>query len=545
MPDLTFSSKGSEKVLADQQRLAEGAKAMTALYKVENRELAQLGRDSQRIFQQTRTDVEKLQQQAEKLRAAIKDTRLSDKDREAAAQALTRVESKLAAIEDRSGVVKRNLVDSFGDAAVSKLAAFATGAGVVAGAMKIITGELRAQQELADKAAGTQVDVAASRNVVLRNLPGLSESEKKGVLAELQKIANNQGVSENIVNQAAGEAFSAAGGDVQAGIEATRVAAAYLADQGAGAVSTQAGALLDLSVARGTKDALSNQGFLYKVAGLSRPKDAKSQAQSIAPAVIGGVANGLTDAEAGALFASITTGSGDTTGQESTTAEINLAASLSKFTGGGKLDLQGLTTGQKLLRLQQSAEAAQAFLDQLSGVGVKQKAFVEELLLGGPNSAAQRQYLANLQSLQQTDFRQAGRESITSLQRVNQLEGRAALNRRLSSITEKSRINAAQEFLTTEEVDQLKEQLVRITGISSTAAGFDISVAKGFDQRLSLKEAADLFSRTAQPGEVAGLGDQQQSELREIAQLLREQNEELKRNTAVTEKSGGIVANGS
>lgn len=575
--DLIFASKGQAAVLRAMAQMKGAAKTASNEVRRENQEMAKDVRLVEAAYRATLTPMEVLQKKAAALTKAINNTRLPDDVRNKASAALKDTQVKMEALKESSGATKENMDGAFGTAALGKLKGIATGAGLVAAAMKLITNELRAQQDLADKAAATQVAIAAARNQVTRNLPGLSEEAKKQVLARLQKVAQKQGVSETVVMTAGSEAVSASGGDINAAIHATNVGTAFLGDQGSGAVSTHSGALLDLAVARKTKVAIDNHGFLVTVAGMSRPKDAKAQSQSIAPAVIGGVANGLTDIESGALFAAMTTGSGDTTGQESTTATINLATALEDFQGAkiangdtlSLLNLNGRTTGEKLRMLQQRPEQAKAFLANLTGVGVKQKAFVEELLLGGPESAAQRQFAANLHELNRAQFRVVGQRSIDSLEAVNPLERRAAFNRGLNATVEQLRTRAAGE-LDRGEIELIRE-IAQRSGDTALEAKFRTIIGSLSDGNatVSIREVEPIIEASIArlqrdkpiggnfvPG-TAGVGapgvipqmrsaSAKELEMAQILQnqldLMREMRDEQRRTTKATIDSGGLVA---
>jgi len=362
--DLNFASKGTAQVLRDQQLMKDGGKAMAALYKQENREMAQLGRDASRIFNQTRTDAEKLQQTAAKLREAVANTKLPDLERAKAADALKRVESQIKNVDEAGKKVDGTLTNAFGAGKTALLGSFATVAGGVAttvgAGIKIIVDELRAAQALADKAAATQLSVAASRNVVIRNLPGASESQIQEVLTQNAGLASSTGVSETAINQARASALSASGGNVGASLDATEIAAKFLADR-PGEIGDFAGSLLDLSKVTGSTDAKVNLGLLSAVGGLSRITDQRQQATNIPAALIGARGFGFNTAESASLFSALTTGSGDLTGASSGTATVQFARQLSEFTG--TQDNSGVEKAQKALAAAQEAASGVAGRD--------------------------------------------------------------------------------------------------------------------------------------------------------------------------------------
>ena len=558
MPDLTFSSKGSEKVLADQQRLAEGAKAMTALYKQENRELAQLGRDASRAFDGTRTTLEKLQITANKLQAAVANTKLPDLERQKAAEALKRVNVQIKDIEENGGRASTKLNEAFGGAKTALLGTFATAAGAAAAAVaatiKVVTDELRAAQELADKASATQLSIGASRNVVIRNLPGAGNETIQKVLAQNASLAATTGVSESAVNQARASALSASGGNIGASLAATEIAARFLADRPS-EIGDFAGTLLDLSKVTGTTDARVNLGLLSTVGGLSRVTKPREQATSIAPALIGARELGFSTSEAAALFSTITTASGDTTGQLSGTATISLAKQLEAFSPE---QLQGLSTGQKLRALQADRQLADQFI---AGLSIEAKAFgpVRALLTNSQSDAA-KQFRANLLALPGTSgLRAEGQRSLDAFS-VNPLESTAVKSRAIDSTLEQLEL-AATPALSQDQIARL-QQILQRSGNSATIARLRTSLKKyaDGDAVLSYDEAGELLRanilnlRAGTDPERANtsfgtvqIGPAQpatEAELR-TADLLQKLLDELKRNTTATENSGGIVANGS
>lgn len=554
MPDLTFSSKGTAQVLADQQKLKDGAKAMTALYKEENREIAKLGKDASKIFQQTRTDSEKLRQQAEKLRAVIANTKLPDLDRAKAADALKRVEGKLRDVEGEGKKVDKTLTQAFGESKTALLGRFATVAGTVtagvAAGIKLVVDELRAAQDLADKAAAAQISVAASRNVVIRNLPGASQDQITKVLRQNAALAGTTGVSETAINQARASALSASGGNVAASLRATEIAARFLPDR-PGEIGDFAGSLLDLSKVTGTTNAQANLGLLSAVGGLSRITDQRQQATNIPAALIGARGFGFNTAESAALFSTLTTESGDLTGAQAGTATIQLARQLSEFNGtfdtsgvtdarsalakarsaaaeasasaktdAGKarakkaqakvvaaerrlqeeqakqarqIDLSGLSTGEKLRALQSNPELAEVFLSDAS-FETKQLAPIRGLLTNAAGKEARsfNQNLSQIPGL--AGLARRGASSLASFN-ANTLERRARLSRRLDSLLETELVSGAPADLSTDDIQKI-QALLQKAGGSATGSRLLTFFSKFADgsATLSRSEAANAIT---------------------------------------------------
>lgn len=545
MPDLTFSSKGTAQVLADQQRLKEGAKAVAALYKEENKEVAQLGRDATRIFQQTRTESEKLRQHAEKLRAVIANTKLPDIDRAKAADALKRVETKLKDVEGAGNKAGSSLRNAFGDSAKSLLGNFATVAGgITAGVaigIKAITDELRAAQELANKAAATQISVAASRNVVIRNLPGASDTQINQVLRENAELAAKTGVSEKSINQARASALSASGGNVAASLKATEIAARFLSDR-PDEIGDFAGSLLDLSKVTGVTDARVNLGLLSAVGGLSRITDQRQQATNIPAALIGAREFGFSTAEAASIFSAITTASGDITGAQSGTATIQLAKQLENYDGPNG-ELAGLSTGEKLRRLQRDSGEPGGLRDKFfQDASFEAKAYGPiRALLSNSNSEAAKAFEENLRAIPEVSGLGARGDQALAAFSVNPLERRARVQRGLATLEEEALIAADGGFLNDEEVESLRNILNSVTG---GGAGVGISAARGLDRKLSIDEAIGLVQGKIpflQIDQSLGVDNKESIDrLERLIEILEQSNSEQKRQTEEIKKNGGI-----
>lgn len=557
MPDLVFGSTGTTKVLNDQQKLADGAKAMAALYKQENRELKSLGKDAERIYKGTRSEMEKLRAQAETLRKAVANTKLSKAERDQAALALGRVETKIRSIGSQSDKAKGKLKEAFGGGASALFGSFVTVAGAAAAAVgatiKVVTDELRAAQELANKAAATQISVAASRNVVIRNLPGASDQQIQAVLAENERLAGEVGVSERAINQARASALSASGGNVSASLEATKIASLFLADRPA-EIGDFAGSLLDLAKVTGTTDGATNLGLLSAVGGLSRITSQQQQAQSIPSALIGAREFGFTTSEAAALFSTITTSSGDLTGKTAGTATIQLAKQLEAFNAGG---LQGKTTGEKLRALQSDRELANAFLSDAS-FETKSLGPIRALLTNAASDAA-KSFASNLKAIPEVEgLRARGQQALSAFDN-NTLEGRARLGRALDSAVEQGEVAARKDILSEDEVSKIESILQRQGGFSSFGAVQATLVARGRDRLLSKDEAAALIepvlerretnaqlqrellergSSTVSQESVKAATDSVQL-LQNVLKELTEQTRELKKD------KGGFVSGGS
>lgn len=558
--DLVFASKGSAGVLAELAKLKQGAKLANDELKKDNQALLSLSRDVQRSYTQTLTPIEKLRQQAGRLQEALKNTKLPDLDKQKAAQALERVNAKIKDIEGNTGKASNKLSEAFGSGKAALLGAFATSAGAVAASIglviKTLIDEMRAAQELADKASATQLSVAASRNVVIRNLPGADDATIRQVLGENAGLAAATGVSETAINQARASALSASGGNIEASRRATEIAARFLSDRPS-EIGDFAGSLLDLSKVTGSTDARVNLGLLSTVGGLSRITGQREQATSIAPALIGAREFGFSTSESAALFSAITTASGDLTGRQSGTATIQLAKQLEAF---NPEQLAGMTTGQKLAALQSNRALADQFMADAS---FEAKSFGPiRSLLTNPQSYAARQYRSNLTALPGTQgLRAKGQRSLDAFS-VNTLESVAAVDRAISSTLEQLELDAP-ATASTEQIRRI-QQILQLSGSSATGARLRTSLQRyaNGDSTIALDELASLVSPViadlrdgstrsefVSGGTFGGVTITKkvpatEGELKN-AELLEQLLQELKRNTTATEQSGGLTANGT
>lgn len=493
---LTFASSGAAQVLAEQQRISEGTKAVQALYKQENREIAALARTAEAAFKSTRTEAERLEAQAKSLQAVIGNTKLPDIDRAKAADALKRVNERIKQVNDglnKTGVeadaVGAKLKDAFDGGATAILGPFTTAAGAAAAAVgaliSVVSEEINAIQESANNIEQSKATTSQSRNLVIRNLPGFGLDDRASVLAENAALASRLGVEERFINIGRAQALSASGGDRAASLAATSTAAAYLNDS-AEDIGRLAGTLLDLSKVTGTNDANVNLGLLSTVGGLSRVVDPQAIAKNVPAALIGGVGNGLTTQESAALFGALSNASGDFEGAATGTAVIKLAEQLREFQAPG---LEGLSTGQKLSALQRDAGLRDQFLATAS-FEAKASAPIRALL-GDASSQAATLYAQQINAIPDAaGLRRRGQEEIAALE-ANPLNREARFGRAAEAAATAVESAAVSDVATDAQIAAVKRALVA-SGESNV--GFQISAARGLDRSLSRDELAGLVA---------------------------------------------------
>lgn len=200
----------------------------------------------------------------------------------------------------------------------------------VALAWRLVQAEIKTTINLQKQAGQKQVTLNSARLDVARNMAGASEAEVAKVLAAGGSIATDEKIEERYIQAAIASAISASGGNVPSALAAVRQSAKFLPDKPA-EIAGFAGSLLDLAKVTGTDDAKVNQGLLSMVGAMSRVVNPRQQAMNIPRSLIGQMAFGAEAPTAAALFAALTTGSGDFMGATTGTASIALAEQLEAF----------------------------------------------------------------------------------------------------------------------------------------------------------------------------------------------------------------------
>jgi hypothetical protein len=333
------------------------------------------------------------------------------------------LEARMERLSKKTENQAKRTKDAFGDRAQQMVKRFATGlvgAGGLAGAYQLISKEIQRVIALQNKMAQQQVTLASARRDLKRNLLGATDAEISGVIQAAGKISEDTGVEEKFVTGALSQALSASGGNRAASIRAVRRASRIMADRPE-AIAGLAGSLLDLSRVTGTTDAAINAGLQAAVGARGRIVDPQQQARNIPRALIGLKAQGFGAAGGGALFASMTTGAGDLTGESTGTAVISLAQQANKFFRGrlrGEEALQALMADPRL---------AQRFLQQATFE--KKFAGPMQQFLLDPESQIRGEFLANRAAFgSQADLARMANEQVRQLE-SGELERTARVGR--------------------------------------------------------------------------------------------------------------------
>jgi hypothetical protein len=308
MPEITFTTRGAESIDKAHDKADTRAKRTQKNYQQTAREAQALGRLEQKIIRDTETARERYNRKLrethralaghareaeivkraetalklEYLRSTDANKKLLDQ-RKAAAKAAIAEQKKLHTVVQKTGTEAEGQGTLLGGLA-TKVIAYGGSFLTIHAAVRAITTELQAQQELIDKRVATQLTVGESRNVLLRNLIG-REDAIPAVQAAATSIAGETGLSEVPINLALAQAVSATGVNVPLSIDLVKMAAKFLKDRPQ-EIGGFAGTLGDLTRVTQSNDPLVQLGLLSKVGQLSRVVSPQLQAKNIAPALI-------------------------------------------------------------------------------------------------------------------------------------------------------------------------------------------------------------------------------------------------------------------
>jgi len=525
MPKLVFSTRGAERARQYQDELNRAGQEGKKIYDDTEMSVRQLDAATRRMLQRNESEQERYNR-------LIGDAqRLMDKGKitvDQYGQEVNKVNQELATSSGRFSKFKEDSDESFGAGAVSKVVAFGASIVSVSSAVAVLNEEMRSNQELVNKSEMAKLGVSETRNVVIRNMVGSSDDDISKVLKQNEELADATKVSERYINLARAEALSASGGDIAASLAATEVAAKFLRDR-PDEIGGYAGSLLDLSKVTGTTDAYTNLGLMTTVGGLSRVVDPQAQAMNIPRSLIGQQAFGSTPSGAAAMFAALTTGSGDLTGARSGTAAISLAQQLRDFDYG--FDTSQMTTAQRVQALQQRPQLAQQFLEDSSFEKIVQGPI--EKLLTDLTSQVATSY-ADLQARvpDQQGLALAGRQGLDQFS-LNLLEPTAERGRALGSALEQAQLRSP-SALTEEERETVKGLMMHAGESALGARGYDYITGLLDEGRgLTLPGAIGALERQTESATLRGQmatarGDEIPQEERENARRLHELIDTLK-----------------
>lgn len=419
---------------------------------------------------------------------------------------------------------------------IMQFAGAITGVGSALGAAMAVANQV--QKELANLRA--QQGKAATENLALaevlpqtvRNAGGLLSARE--VETSVSRISRATSVGETTVARALGDALSARGATNKAealeAVAATQAALTYAPELDPASAAALAGGSIDIQRRFGVKPEAA-LGFISRVGTQSRVVDLRNLIQNVSPALGNVTAFGGSAQEAGALLATLTSGTGDFTGASSGTAALQLAKQLS--------EAGYASPGEGIRALQADAKAREKFLKTAS-FEAKASPTIRALLTGG--TAEAKGFAASAQAI--GTFQQGAETFAKQIDEINKLSS-VQLGRMKRGIDQAAgamrlaNVVGAEGAITREGFEQLLDasgagalekdflttEFDAITGYGRRSRAVDL--AKRLEQRAQyLTRTEDWVNAGFQGVRVqnipSSLDAAQASALRDIAELLKD-----------------------
>lgn len=324
MPRLRFESVGADTVAADLEKINGKQREQLKTQEDIRRAALEFDRTVRGINRRNETEQERYNRLLMETKQALDAKRISAKT---AATEVNRINREMRDGVGRFRQYRTAQRSAFGPAALQSLTRYAAGLASIHTVATLVTGELRQQAELREKAATTKFEIASAREVLLQNLP---QQDAQRAINRLTELVSTLQIPERFVDPALSQAISASGGNIPAAFRATELALRFnrANPQAAGLF---AGSLLDISQVTGTLDAQANLGFLSTVGREGRVVGARQQAQNIPQALIGMMQAGMTPQQAAATFIRLGVGGADFTGAITGTGGISFAQQIRDF----------------------------------------------------------------------------------------------------------------------------------------------------------------------------------------------------------------------
>ncbi len=315
----------------------------------------ELGRSGQRVWEQTRTPLERYNAKLVDLKSLLRDGAISH---DTYRRAVARAKEEL----NRAGEAGQ---EAFGTKALSMLSRFGAALGItggIAGAIMLVRKEYQNLIEVQKEAARLSMDVAQAQETALINLGAETPKERESFIASVKKIASETGVSERSVYLRASEALSARGdASVAEAMRAVKASIRYSpGDEQAGIAA--AGAALGIGRMVGGATPEEAIGYMQTVGRMARVTDPRRLAVNFPPAMAAVLGRGGDPRTAGALYAAMTLGMEDPMGESSRTATIALAEQLGTLVPGRR------SPGEIISTLRRDAGERQRALGSAAGL---------------------------------------------------------------------------------------------------------------------------------------------------------------------------------
>ncbi len=384
------SVKAKAELLAAEARLLEQSKQTSAETRKAAKEQEDAAAAGKRVWEQTRTPVQRYNAELERLRGLLHRGAI---DQNTYRVAVAQANDELRAVEEAGS-------NAFGSKALGMLAklttAIAGGAGLAA-AWRVVTAEINASIEARNRAAQESMSVADAQAAALRNLGAETPEERDKFLGDIKTMSGETGVEEKKLFLLASDALSARGNlPIEQAMSAIRLGAQTAPDDVTGAGRAITGAALDISKISGAT-AEQATGFMMKTGQMARVTDTGKLAQTLPAALTAGAAHESDLATSGALYAALTGGMGNFTGQKSSTAMINFLTKLDEFLP------DEASTSARISKLQQDPSLQRKFLEDSGGFEAAAQAPIEQIISGqGPTADAYRDFAGRMPSLDES-----------------------------------------------------------------------------------------------------------------------------------------------
>ena len=480
--EVVMSAKDAELVAAWQRARNNVAAFDSELEKI-NGTNAKLEASGRKVWDQTRTPLEKYNAEVQRLGELLKEKAIDD---ETHARAIQRQKD----LYNQATNSSKSYLSGLSSGTMQVLAGL-TGIGTVIGGIMAVATQLRAEyQNLVSRqktAADRQIDTAAAQRAAIGNLgqdPNMSVAQLNEQVA---KISAETGVNQKDIFEAASSALSARGQlSAQDALDSVRLAALNAPDDVAG-LKTMSGSLLDMQK-KGGGTTTANIGMFIAAKQAARVETNQAFSQNIIPAATGVQEFGDSPQQALALTAAITQGMGDTQGAMSGTAAISLAQQLERALPKSKFRmLQSTVDRIRFLQSEEGKKHREKLIgtDQKKGpLELEKKAFAPiRGLLAGDNTVQAQQLDTALQTI---PTGQAAEDVFTAnLATVNaqDIQKTAALNRLLGTTSDNLSIKdigggrssvareGLQKLMKAEKVSDLGQKIMGAKFEASTQLG--------------------------------------------------------------------------
>lgn len=439
---------------AEAAKAAAAAKAEASRLAAEaEREHSQAVREATAVADKYATKEERVAAELKRLNTLKEKGVLSSKDYTRAVEAEQKKLNETGDAADKSGGLIGGLT--------TKMGGFVSGLASVAAVVAVLRSEYDGLIERQNKSKDANISLAAAQSDALDNLDA---SMTPAEFAKRMKESSNRlGMSERDLTVAASSALSAKGDKSAADAISAVEASAKLNRFAPEKLPDMAASTLDLGkhLKMKPEEAL---GFLIGVGQSSRVVSLKNTAENIAPAIIGGVSQGIPKEKAAAIAASITGTAVDSTGKPTNTTMQALFGQLKEF---GSAEY-GFTGGSEH---QQKVAALEA-------EHVKQKA------------ALKAQFDKEQISLSQADMPAAQKAEAKRQLDAKEVEARAAL--KASQEAQQSALSAQMPSFTPEQMldrimkdPELKATFFRDKKFGGYGASFEKAMMPAVNQLLT------------------------------------------------------------